>query len=151
MTLKTYAVPMSGHSTVERFVVTADARRRWSRTEKLAIVGQIGANSVSAVARKHNIAPSLLFRWKRELGGGVPSSSAAAEQPFVRVALPAPVLVSESASGSADRTRDGAIEIVLSGNRRVIVGKSVDAIALKRVLSLLEDRPVRHSSQSDGG
>jgi hypothetical protein len=29
---------------------------------------------------------------------------------------------------------------VLSGNRRVIVGKSVDAIALKRVLSILEDR-----------
>jgi hypothetical protein len=36
--------------------------------------------------------------------------------------------------------RDGAIEIVLCGNRRVIVGKSVDAIALKRVLSILEDR-----------
>ena len=140
MTLKTYAVPMSGHSTVERFVVTADARRRWSRTEKLAIVGQIGANSVSAVARKHNIAPSLLFRWKRELGGGVPSSSASTEQAFVRVALPAPMVASESATGSAVRTRDGAIEIVLSGNRRVIVGKSVDAIALKRVLSILEDR-----------
>jgi hypothetical protein len=26
VTLKTYAVPMSGHSTVERFVVTADGR-----------------------------------------------------------------------------------------------------------------------------
>jgi transposase len=120
--------------------VTADARRRWSRAEKLAMVGETGANSVSAVARKHNIAPSLLFRWKRELGSSAPASSASTEQPFVRVALPAPVVASECASVSTDRARDGAIEIVLSGNRRVIVGKSVDAIALKRVLSILEDR-----------
>ena len=151
MTPKTYAVPMSGHSPIERYVVTADARRRWSRTEKLAMVGETSANTVSAVARKHNIAPSLLFRWKRELGSSGAASSGSTEQPFVRVALQAPVVASESASVSTGRTRDDAIEIVLSGNRRVIVGKSVDAIALKRVLSILEDRPVRHSSQSDGG
>ena len=104
------------------------------------MVGEIGATSVSAVARKHNIAPSLLFRWKRELGSSAAASSASAEQPFVRVALPAAVVACECASVSSDRARDGAIEIVLCGNRRVIVGKSVDAIALKRVLSVLEDR-----------
>jgi transposase len=131
---------MSGHSTEGRYFVTADARRRWSRAEKLAIVAEIRANSVSAIARKHNIAPSLLFRWKRELGSGDPPSSGPIEQPFIRVALPAPVMASECASTSTDRMRDGAIEIVLSGNRRVIVGKSVDVGALKRVLSILEDR-----------
>ena len=45
---------------------------------------------------------------------------------------------------------DGAIEIVLPGDRRVIVGKSVDAIALRRVLSILEERAVCRSSQSEG-
>ena len=104
------------------------------------MVVETGTNSVSAVARKHNIAPSLLFRWKRELGGSGTASSGSAEQPFVRVALPAPAVVPESGFVSTDRTRDGVIEIVLSGNRRVIVGKSVDAITLKRVLSILEDR-----------
>ena len=38
------------------------------------MVAEIGGNSVSAVARKHNIAPSLLFRWKRELGSSGPAS-----------------------------------------------------------------------------
>jgi transposase len=109
------------------------------------MVADIGTNSVSAVARKHNIAPSLLFRWKRELGSSTPPSSASTEQPFVRVALPAPVAACECASVSTDRSGDSAIEIVLPGNRRVIVGKSVDAIALKRVLCILEDRPVSRS------
>lgn len=104
------------------------------------MVAEIGGNSVSAIARKHNIASSLLFRWKRELGSSAPASSTSTEQPFVRVALPAPVAGPEGAAVTVDRVRDGAIEIVLSGNRRVIVGKSVDAIALKRVLSILEDR-----------
>ena len=35
------------------------------------MVAEIGANSVSAIARKYHIAPSLLFRWKRELGAAV--------------------------------------------------------------------------------
>ena len=104
------------------------------------MVAEIGANSVSAVARKHNIAPSLLFRWKRELGSSGPSSSGPTEQPFVRVGLPAPVAGPESTAAPLDRKRDGAIEIVLPGDRRVIVGKSVDVVALKRVLCILEGR-----------
>ena len=140
MTLEAYAVPMSGHSTEERYVITADARRRWSRAEKLAMVAEIGANSVSAVARKHNIAASLLFRWKREFGSSGSAGSVPSEPTFVRVALPAPATAPASASEPVDRVRDGAIEIVLPGDRRVIVGNGVDVVALKRVLCILEDR-----------
>jgi transposase len=140
VTLKAYAVPMSGHGTEERYIVTADARRRWSRAEKLAMVSEIGENSVSAIARKHNIAPSLLFRWKREFGSSGPAGSVPTEPTFVRVALPTPVTAPECAFEPVDRMRDGAIEIVLCGNRRIIVGRGVDAIALKRVLCILEDR-----------
>jgi hypothetical protein len=35
---------------------------------------------------------------------------------------------------------DGAIEIVLSGGRRVIVGKSADMAALREVIAILEAR-----------
>jgi len=104
------------------------------------MVAEIGGNSVSAVARKHNIAPSLLFRWKRELGSSGPASPGPTEQPFVRIGLPAPVAGRESTAAPLDRERDGAIEIVLPGDRRVIVGKSVDVVALKRVLCILEGR-----------
>jgi len=129
-------MPVSGHSTEERFVVTAEARRRWSRDEKLAIVAQIAGSAVSAVARRHNIAPSLLFRWKRELGGTAAAKPAAPE--FVRIALPAPITGGAGPlSGSND---DSAIEIVLSGGRRVIVGKGADMMALGRILDVLERR-----------
>jgi transposase len=122
---------MSGHGAdKERFVIVADARRRWSRSEKQAIVAESGsgASSVSAVARKHNIAPSLLFRWRREFGKAklpVPARPA-----FVPVALPLP----GKATGNG-----GLIEIELVGGRRLRVDGSVDAGALRRVIAALED------------
>ena len=126
---------MSGYRTEKRFAVLMEGRRRWSRAEKLAMVAEIGSGSVSAVARKHNIASSLLFRWRRELGSAV--SSAASLQPaegsFIPVALPAPTTYPDSAS-----VHDSTIEIVLAGNRRVIVGRDFDATALKRVIAALE-------------
>jgi transposase len=129
-------MPVSGHSTEERFVITAEARRRWSREEKLAIVGQIAESTVSAVARRHNIAPSLLFRWKRELGG---TAGARLEAPeFVRIALPAPIV--RGAGSPSVVNDDGAMEIVLNGGHRVIVGKHADMTALRQVVAILEGR-----------
>ena len=126
---------MSGYRTEKRFAVMMEGRRRWSRAEKLAMVAEIGSGSVSAVARRHSIASSLLFRWRRELGRAV--ASAAAPPPmeggFIAVALPAPSVPQNSGSGG-----ESTIEIVLGGGRRVIVGKDFDAAALKRVIAALE-------------
>jgi transposase-like protein len=60
---------MSGPNQAGRFVL-ADMRRRWTLEEKRAVVGESQASSasVSAVARRHGLAPALLFRWRRELG-----------------------------------------------------------------------------------
>ena len=113
-------------------MIVADARRRWTRAEKQAIVAECGVDraSVSAVARKHNIATSLLFRWRRELG---PARTAAEVKPaFVPVALPAPV---GSAVGDG-----GVIEIELSGGRRMRVAGAVDVVALRRVIEVLDGR-----------
>ena len=117
------------------------------REEKLAIVAQIASSTVSAVARRHRIAPSLLFRWKREFEG---TAAAKPEAPvFVRVALPAPE--EEHRAGATGGGCDGAIEIVLTGGRRVVVGTGADMTILKQVIAILEARPVRHSPQGDGG
>jgi len=129
---------MSGHITEERFVVTAEARRRWSRAEKAAMVSQIVGSTVSAVARRHHIAPSLLFRWKREFGGRTPPKPG--ESAFVRVALPAPVMSEDAGMMLAAGADDGTIEIVLTGDRRVIVGKNADMATLRRVIAVLEER-----------
>jgi transposase len=131
-------MPISGHGSEERFVATAEARRRWSQDEKLAIVGEITGSTVCAVARRHNIAPSLLFRWKRELGG-VPAPERS-EAGFVRVALPAPITASAGDKQVAQDATDGKIEIALPQGRRVVVGKGADIAMVRQILAMLEPR-----------
>lgn len=50
-------------------------RRRWSASEKLRIVEETldGRDSISAVARRHGVAPNLLYRWRKLMleGGSV--------------------------------------------------------------------------------
>lgn len=49
-------------------LVQRRSRRRWTAPEKLAILAQTveGGNSVSSVARRHGIAISLLFEWRKQ-------------------------------------------------------------------------------------
>ena len=60
---------MTRPSGSERVEVTTGVqrRRRWSLSEKLRAVEQTSAPgmTVSSIARKYGIAPSLLFRWRR--------------------------------------------------------------------------------------
>jgi len=127
---------MSGYDQDNSFVVVAETRRRWSRAEKLAVVAETAGASVSAVARKHGIASSLVFRWRRGLGGGVKMSKPGAGTAFIPVALPAPVVAPVTAAVPGG----GVIEIELVGGCRVRVDASVDLNALKRVITVLEVR-----------
>ena len=132
------SVPMSGAG-AEKPVFIADTRRRWSLEEKLAIVAETEMSPVNRVARKHGLAPGLLFRWRKLLGNsrkplrrGRPPATG-----FIPIALPAPqTAVQECAA----RARDDAIEIVLSDNRRIILGRHFDCDALRRVIEALERR-----------
>jgi len=132
-------MPISGDSSEgKQFAIVADARRRWTRQQKQSIVAECEADraSVSAIARKHNIASSLLFRWRREFGLG---GHVMPEKPvFVPVALPAPAARSSSAGTGAGRC--GLIEIELIGGRRLRVDGSIDVAALRRVIEVLEGR-----------
>jgi transposase len=123
----------------QRFVVVADARRRWTRAEKEAIVAEsAGGASVSAVARSHNIAASLLFRWRRQFAAKTPPVCTAPA--FVPVALPPPVEESAAASPLRRAGNASVIEIELVGGRRLRVDASVDVKALRRVIEALEQR-----------
>lgn len=133
------AVPMSG-AIDEKRVFVADTRRRWSLDEKLSMVAETEAAPVSRVARKHGVAPGLLFRWRKTLGKRpAPSSQwrGRSETGFIPIALPAPLAPQDAVCGIA---RDGVIEIMLAGNRRVIVRKDFDAELLRRVIEALEPR-----------
>ena len=56
-------------------ITGTERRRRWTADEKLRIVEETleAGESVSAVARRHGVAPNLLYRWRRLMteGGAV--------------------------------------------------------------------------------
>jgi transposase len=123
----------------QRFVVVAEARRRWTRPEKEAIVAELaGGASVSWVARKHNVASSLLFRWRRQFAAK--RAPVCAAPAFVPVALPVPVRGSVAASPPRCAGNGSMIEIELVGGRRLRVDASVNVKALRRVIEALEQR-----------
>jgi transposase len=127
---------MSGDSQERSFAVVAETRRKWSRSEKEAMVAETAAASVSSVARKHGIASSLLFRWRREFGSGGKIVKPMSHSHFVPIALPAP----SASYAPTTVTHGGLIEIELVGGRRIRVDASVDASALKRVIAVLDER-----------
>jgi transposase len=86
-----------------RYVVLV-GRRHFSAEQKRAIVAEasgIGVN-VSAVARAHNIKPSLLFRWKREAFEASMQTAAPSPQALVALTVVSP----SEPSGSAPMCRN---------------------------------------------
>ena len=116
-------------------VLGTERRRRWSLQDKLRIVEETlqPGVTVTEVARRHGLAPSVVFTWRRlaregRLGDPGPG--------FMPVEI-APVPVQTTPVGSSPR-RTGLIEIVLRHGRRIRVDREVDPEALRRVLQVVE-------------
>ena len=123
-------------------------RRRWSEAQKRQIVAETHEPGVSVpmVAQRYNLNANQIFRWRRlfrepERAGvagrfvpvlveGAPGHEAGA----ATMPPPSEGVVSEGAPAT------GRMEIVLSGDRRVIVDRAVDGAALSRVIAVLEGR-----------
>ena len=105
-------------------------RRRWSEAQRRRIVAESyrSGESASAVARRHGVHTSLLFKWRRRYR----APAAAAGAGFVPVVVEAPEPSSEAAPGR--------MEIVLGDDVRVIVDATVHAPALARVLAVVTRR-----------
>lgn len=128
------AVPMTASAPLVMEIVEAAPRRRyWSQAEKEQLVAETcePGVSVSLVARRRGVDPSLLFRWRRQM-------LTPAEPP--PIFAPVEVADTTSALPLTPPTPCGAsmIEIELAGGRRLRVGRDVDAEALRRVISVLE-------------
>lgn len=69
-----------GYPTVE--IIHAVERRRWSLAEKVSMVEEScqPGMSVSFVARKHGVAPNLLFRWRKLMTDGGKTAIDAGDQ-----------------------------------------------------------------------
>jgi transposase len=100
-------------------VLGAERRRRWSYDEKVRLIEetmQVG-ETVCGVARRHGLAQSLLFTWRRQarqgrLGGE--SVPALVPVEIASTSAPAPTCEPQPPSSPpAQRARAGIIEIEL--------------------------------------
>jgi len=121
---------MSGHGSTDNFTVVS-TRRIWSQSEKLLIVSEAVAPgaSICAVARRHNLSSSLLYRWIKSFKANEPVQKPA----FVPIDLAPP------AEPSSART-NGMIEVVLANGRILRIGSDIDMAVLKRIAAALEDQ-----------
>ena len=123
-------------------------RRRWSEAQKRQIVTEIHEPGVSVlmVAQRYNLNANQIFRWRRLFCE--PERAAGTCRYVPVVVRAAPDLEAGAGSlrpPSEDVAVEGApatgrIEIVLPGERRVIVDRSVDGPALARVIAVLDRR-----------
>jgi transposase len=73
---------MTGNNDRIEVITSVQRRRRWSAEEKVAIVQETYSPgmSVSMVARRHGIAPNMVFSWRRLYAEGALSAVGAGEE-----------------------------------------------------------------------
>jgi transposase len=116
-------------------VLGTERRRRWSLQVKLQIVDETLQPSVTVteVARRHGLAPSVVFTWRRLAREGRLGDAGPAFMPVEITSVPG-----QTAPITSAPRRTGLIEIVLRHGRRIRVDREVDAEALRRVLQVVE-------------
>ena len=127
---------------MKSFDVVAETRRRWTAEERRRIVAESETAPVSVVARRHGVAVSLVFRWRRQAGlsgkRAIVKKSGAVFVPVMLAAPSAPEAPPETPRVQAPDS--GLIEIELAGGRRLRLSGPVDVQTLKRVIAVLEGR-----------
>jgi transposase len=114
-------------------------RRLRSEDEKRRIVAETlerGA-SVSVVARRHDVNANLVFTWRRKMGATA-SISPGDPTGFMPAVIGVPTRT--AAAPAPPPSPGGQMEIVLAGGDRVIVDRTVDAVALAGVIEVLSRR-----------
>ncbi len=136
-----------------------ERRRNWSDAERAAFLAELDVpgSTVPIVARRHGIAPSLLYGWRaarKAKMGMAPASEPMEFMPLgvfgraedegpAMIAAPTPVAPEPSKPmpprGSSMDERPGLIEIDLPNGARVRVDAFVNQRALHRVLTAMKD------------
>lgn len=139
----------TGMKPVRRFEVFTGAghRREWSDEARAAIIAESysGAESVSAVARRHALAPSQLFTWRREFRRAAQAASAEAvaiePEPFFVPAVIAPqstLVPPTPRKRRARRAREAtAVELEIDGVS-VKIARGADAGVIAAVIDALK-------------
>ena len=117
-----------------------ERRRRWSTEEKLRIVAEShepGA-SVTAVAARHDVYPSLVFTWRRQVREGRLDAHAAPGFVPVRLLQSEPLAKLPQPDHAAHDAGHGAgIEIILPDGSRIHIRKATQLPLLRPVIAAL--------------
>lgn len=122
------------HEVSRLSVVETGRRRRWTDDEKLRIIAESerGPRLISSTARRHGIAPSQLFGWRRAFGFAPSNQGVAAEEAFLPVSVCCPVIKRPAATSR--------VEIELSVGRAIRFDADIDPDALSRILDVVDRR-----------
>ena len=125
------------NSTVE-IIGGRERRRRWGLQEQLRIVAesQEAGARVREVAARHDVYPSLLYNWRRQVREGRLGTPEPACFVPVRIAATAPVTTGTLPAAGKQQSAD-IIEIILPDGLRVNVGNEISLPALRRVMTVL--------------
>jgi transposase len=124
-------------------ITGAGGRRSYTAEEKIRLVGEArgGHGAVAAVARRHGVCRSLIYRWRRQIRSGeltaavpsfVPVQVVEAPPAAAAVASPAP-----EPPGPAG-CRAATVEVVLANGRVLRVAEDIAPAALRRLVGALD-------------
>jgi transposase len=121
-------------------------RRSWSSEEKVRLVGEVAERGVAEVARRYEVCRSLLYRWRRQMGGReLAAVTTAAGFVPVRIVPEVPA-VRETKDGPppqntlTSEVSLGLVEIVLGNGRVLRVAERIDPTVLARLAAALDRR-----------
>ncbi|SMF35218.1 transposase [Azospirillum oryzae] len=127
-------------------ITGAGGRRAYSAEEKIRLVGEAhgGRGAVAAVARRHGVCTSLIYRWRRQLKSGALSVEAPAfvpvrileAPPSASIVAPTPTAVAEPAPSVERRT--ALAEVVLANGRVLRVAEDIAPATLRRLVGALD-------------
>jgi transposase len=116
-----------------------ERRRRWSIETKLRVVAesQEPGACVKAVAARHDIYPSLIFNWRRQMREGRLTSSGVPEFVPVRLTGPSHQGGDDQSFSAAPRTDSSGVAITLPDGTRLYIRHAAQLPLLRGVLGLL--------------
>lgn len=103
-------------------IPAVSTRRTYSSTFKYQVVQEsLGSESVSRVARRHNINANQVFKWRRLYREGLLEVPAGSPELLPVTITETPQDLSASGAGVASANSPEAIVITLAGGHRVVV------------------------------
>ncbi len=117
-------------------IIVGEGRRRWSEEEKRALVAEVLASgeSVSHVARRHNLNPSMLFCWRKQYAIDPVQANSATFTPVVITSFADTRRVQRE-----DRIKDDrpVMELAFESGARLRIQSSADPELVKAVIEAM--------------